>query len=256
MIGYSQAFRHEQRRFQMKVSGFACLALLTALVTGCGGDSSAPTPTTYHFVAPQVNSQRNYTQTIVDNSNNTINESITETVTVVNSDGSYVFHSEDPTHDSVVVNGTTYSIPTENTDVNNSGQDTSYSFVAANGSQVTCAYNPHANGPDYPLTVGATWTLQYTLTCGSASPIAYTQSGTIEDVESVTVPAGTYSALKLQSTVSWTNQNGTIITQTVTNWRDVATQLAVKRTIATAYGGTLPTTGYAVSTELELQSEK
>jgi hypothetical protein len=240
----------------MKPSTLANLGLLAALVSGCGGGGSgAMAPTTYDFIAPQVNSQRNYSQTIVDNSNNTIDETISETVTAVNSDGSYVVLSEDPSHNSIVVNGTTYSVPTETINVNNFGQDTSYSFTAANGTQVTCTYDPHGNGPNYPFTVGDTWTLQYTFACGAAAPVTYSQTGTVEDVESVTVPAGTYSAVKLQSTVTWTTAGGTTITQTVSNWRDAATQLPVKRTIAIAYGGTIPSHGYEVSSELELQTE-
>ncbi len=213
-----------------------------------------PKTTSYQYVAPAVKSQRDYSQVVVDNSNNTINETITQTVTAVNADGSYVYTSEDPTHNSVTVNGTTYSIPTEMVNVNNSGQDSSYSFVASNGSTVTCTYNPHGNGPNYPLAVGNTWSEQYTLTCGSAAAIMFSQSGTVTDLESVTVPAGTFQALRLDSTVMWTTAGGTTITQSLTTWRDVVTQLTVKRTVSSAYSGTLPTNGYAMSTTLELQS--
>ena len=178
----------------------------------------------------------------------------TETVTSVNSDGSYVYTSQDPTGNSVVVDGTTYAIPTETINSNNNNQSTSYNYVGSGGSTITCTYDPHGNGPDYPLVVGNTWNQQYTLTCGTATPITFSQSGTVSDVESVTVPAGTYTAVKLTSTVSWTTAAGTTISQAITNWRDTQTQKSVKRTIVATYGGTLPSTGYAVDTTTELQS--
>jgi hypothetical protein len=73
-------------------------------------------------------------------------------------------------------------------------------------------------------------------------------------VESVTVPAGMYSALKLESTLTWTDLAGTTRTQTITNWRDVNTLISVKQEISIAYSGTVPTTSYAVSREILLQS--
>jgi hypothetical protein len=240
----------------MKTIGRANLVLFAALLGGCGGsgsDGNSP-PTSYAYIAPQVNSQLDYSQVITDSANNTINETITQAVTTVNSDGSYVYTSADPTGNSVVVDGTTYSIPTETVNSNNNSQVTSYSYVDSGGATVTCTYDPHGNGPDYPLVVGNTWNQQYTLTCGTAAATTYTQSGTVSDVESVTVPAGTYTAVKLTSTVSWTTAAGTTISQAITNWRDVKTQNSVKRTIVATYGGTLPTTGYAVNTTTELQS--
>jgi hypothetical protein len=243
----------------MRPMKIATITWLTASVAGCGGgngnDGMGGLGTTYDFVTPQVNIERSYSQTIIDNSNNTINEKFTDTVTSVATDGSYVVGREDPDHNSVVVNGTTYSIVTATLQVNNSGQETSYVFTGASGEPTTCTFEPHGTGPDYPVTVGKTWGLQYNFGCGTEAPIAYAQTGTIVDVESVTVPAGTYSALKLQSTVTWIDLNGTIHTQTVTNWRDINTMFSVKQTISTSLSGTMPTTGYAVSTEIVLESE-
>jgi hypothetical protein len=227
--------------------------------TGCGGGSgsgvsSSGSGQSYDFVPPPINSVRSYSETVVDNSNNTIDESFTVTVTALNSDGTYVELSEDPSHNSVFVNGTNYSILTETESLNDSGQETSYVYTAAGGGLVTCTYDPHGDGPNFPLSVGNTWTLDYTLACGSGSPVSYSQVGSVADVESVTVPAGTYSAIKLQSTVTWTDSGGTTRTQTVTNWRDVATLISVKEQISIAYSGILPTTGYAVSREILLQT--
>jgi hypothetical protein len=138
--------------------------------------------------------------------------------------------------------------------VNGSGQSTSYSFTAANGNAVTCTYNPHGVGPDFPVMVGTTWSLAYTFGCGTNTPVSYTQTGSVVDVETITVPAGTYSTLKLNSTVQWTDANGTTHTQTVTNWRDISTMISVKEVVSIAYSGTIPTNGYPVSSESTLQS--
>jgi hypothetical protein len=238
----------------MKYSKLGAATALTALATACGGGGNDSPQTTYNYVAPQVNFQRNYSETLIDNSDNTINESFAQTVTDVNSDGSYVL-LQDPSSTSVVVDGTTYSIATETIDVNNQSQDTSYSALEANGDLMTCTYAPHGPGPGYPLTVGGTWTIQYTVTCGTSAPVTHTQNGNVLDVESVTVPAGTYSALKLQSTDTYTNADGTTITQTTTNWRDVDTLFSVQRTSTLVYSGTLPVNGYAVSAQTVLQSE-
>jgi hypothetical protein len=68
------------------------------------------------------------------------------------------------------------------------------------------------------------------------------------------VPAGTFNAIKLQSTVSWTDAQGTMRTQTVTNWRDVLTSVSVKESISITYAGTPLTGGYPVSRQIVLQS--
>ena len=81
-----------------------------------------------------------------------------------------------------------------------------------------------------------------------------TQSGTVVDVESVTVPAGTFTALKLQSTIVWTDNNGTTHTQTSTNWLDTTSFHSVKQSSTYVDTGTPPADGYAVSRQIELQS--
>ena len=84
--------------------------------------------------------------------------------------------------------------------------------------------------------------------------MTYTQDGTVVDLESVTVPAGTYSTLKLQSTVTWTDLQGITRTQTVSNWRDVSTMISVKQQISIAYSAAVPAVGYPVSRQILLQS--
>jgi hypothetical protein len=239
----------------MEIARLGTMAAVTLVLAGCLKDGNEAPPSTYHFIAPSVGFERNYQQAIVDNENNTINETYSINVTTVNSDGSYVLLQEDTTGSSPVVDGTTYTIPTETIEVNNESQDTTYTALEPNGTVETCTYDPNGPGPGYPLTVGNTWTLTYTLTCGTAAPVTYTQTGNVLDVESVTVPAGTYTAIKLQSSIAWTTAGGTTITETVTNWRDIDTLFSVQQYITRVYSGTLPTTGYPVSETLQLTSE-
>jgi hypothetical protein len=69
-----------------------------------------------------------------------------------------------------------------------------------------------------------------TMSGGTGNPVSYSQSGPVVDVEAVTVPAGTFVAIKLQSTVTWTGSGGTTRTQTITNWRGLAAAYSVKQT--------------------------
>jgi len=193
---------------------------------------------------PVLNSTDSYGVTITDNSNNTINIGTTSTVTTVNSDGTYVILTQ-PTNPTAIVNGTNYADPPMTQTYNASGQE--LTNVYTNGAVFTCTFDPHGFGPDFPVQVGQTWTLDYTYGCNAIAPTAFSQTGSVIDVESVTVPAGTFSTIKLQSTLTWTDSLGTARTQTVTNWRDVATSITVKEEISYTYSGTLPANGYPMS---------
>jgi hypothetical protein len=239
----------------MKFSNVAAATAWAVLMTACNsGDNDQAAAMTYDFVVPATNAQRSYAETIVDNSGNVIKETYSDTVTAVNTDNSYVVLQEDTTGASVLVDGTTYSIPTESIDVDAQGHDTSYSYTNTNGTLETCTYSPYGPGPTYPITVGGAWTTYYTVTCGTAAPVSHTQTGAVVDVETVTVPAGTFTAVKLQSTDVWTNADGTTFTETAFNWRDVDTTFSVQRTVTWAYSGTLPTKGYEVTAQVVLKS--
>jgi hypothetical protein len=239
----------------MRSSLTMIVAALAASLSGCGGGSSSDGDSAlYKFVAPPVKSQRLYAETIADNQHNAILLSYTETVTAVAADGSYTLVQQAANNQSQVVDGTTYSLQNETLSVNSSGQTTAYTYAAPGGVPITCSYAPNGPGPDFPVAVGVTWTLDYTFGCDTQAPIAYVQNGTVVDVESITVPAGTFNAIKLQSTISWTDALGTMRTQTVTSWRDVLTLVSVKESVTIAYAGTLPITGYPVSKETVLQS--
>jgi hypothetical protein len=241
----------------MKGRSLVVLCAQVLALSGCGGgsDNDPGSGTAYAFVPPAVNSARTYSETIVDNANNTILIGYTQTVTAVAADGSITEMQQSTTGSSIIVDGTNYAPLTETeTYGGSSGQETGYTYTAASGNAVTCTYDPRDGGPDFPLRVAQTWTIDYTFACGSESPVTYEQTGSVVDVESVTVPGGTFTALKLESTVTWTDLQGTTRTQTVTNWRDTATSHSVKEDVTIVVSGTLPTTGYAVSREILLEN--
>ena len=200
------------------------LSLLSAWgLCACGGGGTNPgSGMPYTYVEPVMNQTRTYSEVVIDNSNNTINLGFSDTTTAVSSGGASQL-SQSTTGDSSIVNGTNYAVLTENQNFNGSGQETSYTYLGAGGNTVTCTFTPHGSGPDWPVRVGETWQTTYAFACDSGTPVTYSQTGMVADVESVTVPAGTFTTLKLQSTLTWTDANGTTRTQTISNWRDVAT---------------------------------
>jgi hypothetical protein len=233
---------------------FISLSLLCACGGG-GANSGSPAgssaATNYSFVIPQLNSQRIYTESIIDNSSNTINLSYTDTVTAVNTNGTYVVLEADPNNNSTTVNGTTYAIQPDSITLNNSGQPLS---SLNNNTQIACTTSPHGAGPTYPIAIGNTWSINYTVTCGSNASTSYSQTGTVIDLESVTMPAGTYSSLKVQSAINFTDSNGTIHNQSFTTWRDSNTGAVLKQLVVYTYSGTPLTHGYPVTNTVVLQS--
>ncbi len=237
-----------------------CLIMASVTLAGCGGASAnggsasgSATTASYDFVVPPVNSQRVYGRTMVDNFSNTTTNSFTETVVAANADGTFQVLREDPDNDSFILHGIDYASPSETLTNNSSGQTLSY---LVNGIQITCTYSPHGGGPTYPVSIGVSWSIAYTNSCDEITQptYAYQQTGSVIDVESVTVPAGTFSALKLQSTVVWTDSQGMIHNQAITNWRDTATGVSVMQAYAYTYGGRLSSNAYPVSETIVLQS--
>ncbi len=241
----------------MKSSRILAVAGLLATLPSCGGSSgqgqSSPPAPSYPFVVPALNSQRTYSETITDNSNNTIDLSYEVIVIEVSTNDSYTVHQFDPTGGTDIVNGTDYSMRDETLAVNGSGQVTSSSYIAADGTTVNCTDQPHGAGPPFPLVIGATWSVSYTVDCTGLAPVSFTQNGTVEAVEQVTVPAGTYSTIRLRSTLSWTDAAGRTHDEMVTNWRDAATLVSVKESNTYTYSGPFPTHGFPVSSEIVLQ---
>jgi hypothetical protein len=229
-----------------------CVAVGAAVLLGSCGGSGMTSGTSYPFVTPALNSVRTYSETYMDSSGNTINYTLQTQITSVDPDGSYTETTSSP--DGVnTIDGITYGTPI-NGSYNDQGQEINYTYPTSNGGTGTCTYDPNGSGPPFPVSVGQTWQLQYTLSCNGSAPINYTQDGTVVDAEPVTVPAGTFNALKFQSTLTWTDSEGTTRQNSVTNWRDIETLRSVKQLHTYTLSGTPPTGDYLVSSTQELQS--
>ncbi len=118
---------------------------------------------------------------------------------------------------------------------------------------MTCTESPNGVGPQFPVSVGQTWALTFAITCGAGAPVSYTQTGTVVDVESIAVPAGTFSTVKLQSTIVWTDPLGTVHTTSLTSWRNVVDGRSVKQVENYSFS-VPPAGGHAVSRTTVLQS--
>ncbi len=241
----------------MKSPRRTAIGMIAILAAGCGGGggggSNEPAATVYRLdPPPALNTQVMYAQTTIDNSNNTISQTVRDTVTAVNGDGSYVYTRDDPNHNSPVINGTSYAIVTESITTDGAGHTQSFSYPSA---LVTCTFSPHGAGPDYPVKVGQTWSLNFVSTCGNAAPISYSETGSVSGIDSVAVPAGTFVAIRLESTITHTNANGTTYTESITTWRGVNTGGTVKTIDSIRYSGTVPTNGYPVTITTVLQSQ-
>jgi hypothetical protein len=231
----------------MRVMKYTGAAMLAWLVGACGGGGSGTASgTTYPYVIPALNAQSQFGVTYVDNTGNTIALTVQDTVTAVNTDGTYVIHVDNPNNNSLTVNATTYAILTEDDTLSISGQTLSYAYTPSGGSLVTCIDAPHGPGPDFPVTLGLSWTNDFTVACGAGTPIAYSQNGSVLDLESITVPAGTFTALKLQSSVVWTTAAGIVRTEMLTTWRDASTGRVIKEVNDLSYS-TPPANGNAVA---------
>lgn len=226
------------------------LALPTALLAACGGSSSS-NPTDLVYLTVELGGQRTFAVTDVDDANNVVDLTQQETVTALNQDGTFVVSVDDPNDTSVTAGGTTYSVVPAVITNDASGRELQAVYSPANAASYTCTETPHGVGPAFPIAVGQVWQLTYVENCGSAN-ITYQQSGSVVDEEDVVVPLGTYAALRLQSTLTWTTAIGTQVTASITRWVDASTGRTVKVATTYARSGTLPGSGYLVSQTLEL----
>lgn len=98
----------------------------------------------------------------------------------------------------------------------------------ADQTALPCTYSPHDSGVTYPTAVGMTWSGRVVLTCEGQASVAFDESGSMLDEESMTLVASTFTALKIQDAVSWTASDGTTYTQTTTEWRETKTGALLK----------------------------
>ena len=245
-------------KFNLQRSG--AVAFLMSMLAGCGGGGGSAgnvaAAATYAFVTPPMGARQVYAQTVIDNSSNSIAQTVRDTVVTVRADGSYDYVQDDPTGNSLTVNGTLYAVTTQTISASNAGETQSYSYTPTGFSTpLTCLYASGGVTGKYPHWVGQNWNFSYTVTCTGYAPSVYTQAGSVVDVESVTVPAGTFTTLKILNTLTWTDSTGTTTTETIASWRDTTTAIVIKRVTNYAYRGTKLVNGYRVLATLELQRQ-
>lgn len=170
-----------------------------ALVSCGGGDSAAPSSPpppappaiTYALPAPVLGNAAVFAVNDVRNDNSTGTSSYTDTTTALNMDGSYV------------VQRTVGSTVTRT--ITNTAAGARASQIIAGGN--ACTYMPPRLYFDFPLSVGKTWNSSWAYQCSLGYRENGALSGRVVRIENVTVPAGTFEALRVEGTVNYTASN-------------------------------------------------
>jgi hypothetical protein len=251
---------------QMGPAGSLCFTTVALTLAGCGGGSSEPP--SYGFVTPAMNSQRTYAVTDTTPTSTSVN-TVIRTVNTVNSDGSFSY--------SETVPGGTVTGPNfmaGDYSVDGTGHILRATLNPGTPGAISCTDSPRGSGPVFPLTVGVGWNSSYqsgpvlplpavtppgrqiyVITGCSFSAASYTETGSVTDVESITVAAGTFIAVRLEITISW-DVCPAGCRETITEWRDSSDGQLLKSAATYSYGsaGTLTTTALLSETR-ELQSQ-
>ena len=235
--------------------------LLAACGGGGGGDSgnNGPAPgqppagtTTYTPGTPVVGATDVFKITSADDSNNVIVVGYTQQVQSVSGTHSYVLTQVDPSNDTPVVNGVDYHFNATTLNFDD-GREASLSDTNESGAVQNCTFTNQSGGHPSPWWVGQTFTLATQESCTPGDAFTLTENGTVAALEQVTVPAGTFSALRLQTTETWT-ENGQTVTEQITHWVDPARYLfTIKTSIVFTRTGNVPA-HYVASRTTELQS--
>ncbi len=246
----------------MKIHHAAAVVAALSVLGGCGG-SDAGDPgdppvqaTTYAEVTPPLGSLDSFQTVELDDSGNTVGRGYEERVTAVGADGSYQLTQDDPQNQTVTVDGITYHYdPTVRqygpTSANNA--QSQYTVTLPGGGTATCVYAVQSGEHARPFYVGQSWTTNYTVTCGTVTT-AYVSTGTVAAVESITVPAGTFTTLKETTSSSWTTAAGQKIVEHSDLWMDPSHGFfTVKRVSTYQRSGNVPL-HYVTQETVELQS--
>lgn len=170
-----------------------------AVLAGCGGGGSSGStsattsttttstlpPTSVPRVVPVQNDYFTYSMTVTPAVGSPSSYYFTRAYSTVNPDGSLV-------RADTFSNGTSFY--TQNFDT--SWGITSYSYLS--GSTTICTNSPSNIVVPIPATVGTNWNSNFTETCtgGVSSTSSFNNTGSMTAIESVTTPAGTFTAGK------------------------------------------------------------
>ncbi|MGN6528411.1 MAG: hypothetical protein ACTHL8_18635 [Burkholderiaceae bacterium] len=236
------------------------LGCLLAACGGGGGDgntggASGQPPagaTTYTQTTPVAGATDVFSITSVDDSNNTVTVGYTQRVASVTGPHSYVLTQVDPSNDSPVVNGVNYHF-NATTITYDQGSETSLTDTSAGGTVQDCTFALQSGGHPNPWWVGQAYSYAVQENCTPGDLRSIAESGTVAALEQVTVPAGTFTALKLQASETWV-ENGQTVDEQITRWVDPAHSFFTIKTVTTyTRSGNVPA-HYVTSQTVELQS--
>ena len=238
------------------------LAAAGALLASCGGnggDDPAPPAgaQTFAQVDPTVGSLDTFATVTVDESGNDIARGYEERVTKVGTDGSYELAQDDPNAEAITVNGVLYRYDPTVRDYG--GKNANYAQAKSvatlpDGDPTTCKYQ--GGGHPRPLWVGQTWSTSYTVTCDGGTVTTYANTGGVDAVESITVAAGTFTALRTHDTITWTTHDGEDVAEDVQSWIDPAHSFFTLKNITTYTRTGIVPAHHVVSSTAELQSRQ
>ena len=236
------------------------IALLAACGGGGGGDATGGGPATtqgasYQYVPPAQGQSGTYTTTVTDSSGNSATYSGIATVTQVNADGSSVTSWQYPgSSGNYTLDGFTYGNDPYLYNYDSKGQLIQSQDVAATADQVVCTYSYPGGGAPSSAVPGQSWNSSQAESCGGNDIGTFTETTTYLGIESLTVPAGTFSAYKLQTVdVSATASVPNLV---VTNWYDTSATGSLLLKVTTQYADTGSTSSSEPnsSTDMELTS--
>lgn len=129
----------------------------------------------------------------------------------------------------------------------------------ANGT--TCSYTPARQLLSFPLYYGKSWTSDWQYACSAGYREKASAVNTVDDVGSITVPAGTFEALRIRSVISYSESNDNLLvggafgqgryTQEQTCWWATSIRRVVRCENSYSYLGGAPS-GYLKSLTQEL----
>jgi hypothetical protein len=240
----------------MKMIRMAAVIAAGSFMAACGGGGGGATtpggPTSWPMVAPTVGATSVYGVTSIDYTTSTVLTSYRDQVTRVDGDGTYAIYRDDPTNSGATVNGIDYSLAPATLDFDAQGRETGFD-IASTGA--ACTFTPLDSGHALPWTVGQAFTDSVSETCGGGPvSITYATTGTVASLESVTVAAGTFQALKIQATETNDTPDGYHVVTTVSKWVDPQHSFFTLREVDLTT--TTPTSAYhyVQSRTVELQS--
>lgn len=230
-----------------RMTTLAALSAACAALAACGGsdsDAAPPPPPAppaaqgFAYVPPALGTTAVWSRTLSDSAGTSVSLQIRQRVTSTNDSGGVQLTFDDPTGTDVVEDGITFRTTPEVADVGPNDNTIDYTNTHVDGTQVNCVYSTPASAAavarglqaqalrhiEAGLWIGDTWSSTYTITCQGETPVTYTSTAAVEDVEAVTVPAGTFQSVREIVNVSYT-VDGVQYAMGETFWRDPAHSL-------------------------------